>query len=202
MPEAITTTTETVETTPAAPVTTPESETVSTEPIETIGGETAEQKAERIAKELEGAQKRISELNKENEKRRLAEKDAAEKKLAEEGKLQELVELRAKERDEKATELEAASQKLNRLNEILGADVDKRIEKWPDEVKKLVPSGEGVDALARFERVTELQGLAERLMNVPARPGNGAGPTPTGGPTGADEKVAQAVEANRVRRVF
>lgn len=187
MPKTVTAT-ETVE---AAPVTTPQAaqaatttETVTVETGADATGETAEAKAERIAKELEGAQKRIAELNKENEKRRLAEKDAAEKKLAEEGKLQELVELRATERDAKAAELETASQKLTRLNEILGADVDKRIEKWPDEVKKLVPTGEGVDALTRFEKVSELAPLAERLMNVAPRPGNGAGPTPSGGPGG------------------
>lgn len=172
MPEA-TTTTETVETTP---------ETVTTETVTTEVAETPDTKAERLAKELSGAQAQIGKLNKENEKRRLDEKQAAEKKLVDDGKLQELADTRASERDAVTAERDVQAAKLNRLNEILGGDVDKRIEKWPDEVKKLIPSGEGVDALARFERVSELAPLAERLMNVTARPGNGAGPTPSGGP--------------------
>lgn len=171
--------------------------TETTETVAQVEKTPAELKAE-----LEGAQARIAELNKENARRRkdaeaqAAAQAEAERKAAEEqGQFKNLYETEKQTAASRAAELESATAKLDRANEILGSDIDKRIEKWPDEVKKLVPNGEGVDALTRFEKVSELAPLADRLMDVPARPGNSAGPTPSGGPGGANDKDAK--EAHR-----
>lgn len=63
-----------------------------------------------------------------------------------------------------------------RYQEILAADIDKRIEKWPDSVKKLIPK-DG-DALERLERVSEMEQLANELLQTPAAGGVRPGPVP------------------------
>lgn len=164
---------------------------------------------EELKAELEGAQARIAELNKENAKRRkdaealeAAQAEAARKAAEEQGRFKELYDAEQKVVESKSAELESVTAKLAKANEILAADLEARIKSWPDEVKKLIPAGDGVDALTRFEKVSELAPLAERLMNAPARPGNSAGPTPQGGPTKDLQKQTSEAVARNIHSVF
>lgn len=185
--------------------TTETQETVET--TETV--EQVEKTPEQLQADLKSAQAQIHKLNQENAKRRkdaeaqeAAQAEAARKAAEEQGKFKDLYEAEQQTVAGKMAELETANTKLARYDEILSSDVDKRIEKWPDEVKKLVPSGEGVDALTRFEKVSELTPLAERLLNTPARPGNSAGPTPQGGPAGDLQKQTSEAVARNIHSVF
>lgn len=172
----------------------------TTETVETPEAETLDAAA--LKAELEGAQKRIAELNKENEKRRLAEKAAAEQKLIDEGKSKELAETAQAERDAVIAERDALSEKVNKANELLNADIEKRIKDWPEEAKALLPNIEGVDALERLEQVARIEPLAKKLMDAPPKPGNGSGPTAVGGPSGVNEKALAEAAAEYTRRAF
>lgn len=176
-------------------------DTTATETVETTPASVAGKTPEQLQAELETAQKRIHELNKENEKRRKQadeqakqQQEAEEKRLAEQGEFKTLADQRTAERDAVTAQLETAAGKLLRLNEILSADISRRIEAWPQEVKSLVPDGEGVDALQRLERITELEPLAQRLMKASAPGGNSAGPAPSGA---APEQIAEAQRTQR-----
>jgi hypothetical protein len=176
-------------------------ETVDTATTETVGSTPAADAGktpEQLAADLESAQRRIHELNKENEKRRKQaeeqerqQRTAEEKRLAEQGEFKSLAATREAERDAAQAELQSAAAKLARLNEILSADIAKRIEAWPLEVRGLVPDGEGVDALQRLERITELEPLAQRLMKAAAPGGNSAGPVPSAAPALTIEQIKQ-----------
>ncbi len=170
------------------------------ETAETPEQETLDSAALKTA--LEGAQAQIAKLNKENEKRRLAEKAAAEQKLADDGKLKELAEQRAKERDDANADREALTEKVKKANEHLLANVKLTIEKWPDEVKNLVPLGDDADAFEAAEKVDSLKPLAEKLMNAAAKPGSSPGPVAQGGLGSINDATQKKSIAGQVKSVF
>ena len=189
---------------------TPAAETVAVapEPAKVVVVETT-QTPEQLKSELAGAQARIHELNKENEKRRKAQeaadaaaKTADEARLAEQGEFKTLAETRTAELAAATASLTSATDKLTRLDTIVGADIEKRVAAWPDEVKVLIPKADSADALTRLERVTELEPLATRLMTAKPAAGNSAGPVPGGARTPEMQKEAQQAQANATRRAF
>jgi chromosome segregation ATPase len=158
-----------------------------TEATTTATAETAKT-PEQLQAELQSAQNRIHELNKENEKRRKQQEElekqqkaAEEERLAKQGEFQKLAETRTTELQTAQSELESANAKLTQYETLLGSDIDKRIEKWPEEVKALVPK-EG-DALQRLQEIKKLEPLANSLMSVPAAGGMRPGPVPSGRPS-------------------
>lgn len=142
---------------------------------------------EQTRNELDSANARILELNKENERNRrkqsefeAAQKKADEDRLAKQGEFETLAKTREGERDTAQSELESAKAQIQRFTEIVSGDLNKRIEKWPDAVKNLVPKADGVDALTRLERIQELEPLALQLMTAPAVGGLRPGPVSNG----------------------
>lgn len=177
-------------------------ETTEVEQPQTPTGETPEQKAERISKELESAKSHIHKLNKENEKRRKDQEEADRKAAEEQGKFKELYETEQGKVTQLTTDHETAKEKLAKYETILSADIEARIKDWPEAVKKLIPLGEGVDALSRFESVTNHAELAQKLMDKPVNPGNGPGPRASGGPAGKQEKEASQQQAGFIKRQY
>lgn len=182
---------------------TPTTDAPTTETPADTGDEVKLSKAD-----FEAMQSALRKANKEAETRRkelerIADEQAAAKEteLAEQGKHQELAQKREKERDDARAEVQERDAKLSRYEEILGGNIEAQTKDWPEEVKALIPAGDGVDALARLEAVTKLSPLAEQLMDAPAKPGNGAGPTP-GGIKPEDKEAARRAQAGALRRNF
>ena len=143
--------------------------------------------AAQLRAELESAQARIHELNKENEKRRLAEKKAAEEKLAEEGKLQELAEQREQERDAAIAERDAMKRLLTveRLSVAHGLPVELR---------------DRVQGTTEEEIEADIKKLASL---IPARPQAPQAPDMTAQSRGAAAPgVLDAAREAEVRRKF
>lgn len=187
-------------------------ETATVDEVTETAAETvaaANQTPEQLKAELEGAQKRIKELNTENAKRRKQQEEFETKQAAEEEerkkKQGEFEGLFNDEKQKTATlsaEVESSKEKLAKYETILSADIETRIKDWPDEVKNLIPTGDGVDALARLESLSKLSPLVQKLTAGPTNPGNGAGPRPSGGPGSADVKAAQDAAARQTRSAF
>lgn len=141
---------------------------------------------EQLKEELASAQARIHELNKENEGKRKkldaieAEKSAAEEeRLAKQGEFETLANTHKATAEAKTAELEAAQGKIAKYEELLGGDIDKRIENWPDKIKALVPK-EG-SALERLQEVSRLEPLAVEWMGKPTTRGLQPGPVASNG---------------------
>lgn len=145
---------------------------------------------------------RFDELNKkvkamEDEQAKLAkEREESERKAAEEkGEYKKLYE----QATAKVGELTPKSQMLDKLSEMVSAQLKAEVDKWPEEVKALLPT-EPTDVLAFYDAVNRARPLATKLTEadnkVPA--GNGRGPKPSG-PKVDKTPIAPVVD---VRRTF
>lgn len=172
MPEALeqTETVETVEVTPEA--------AESTETVETTQPEVLDAAA--LAIELKSAQDRIHTLNEENKTKRIAADKALEQKLISEGKSKEVAAAAIADRDSYKAKWEA-------LNASSLEDVKVQVAKWPEEAKQLVTISDDADASELRAQIAKVQPIVDKLVGTPAKPGNGAGPTPQGGLGGVNE---------------
>lgn len=106
------------------------------------------------------------------------EREEAERKAAEEqGEYRKLYE----QATAKLGELTPKSQMADKLAEMVNAQLKAEVDKWPEEVKALLPE-EPTDTVAFYEAVNRARPLAAKLAEadnrVPA--GNGRGPKPSG----------------------
>jgi chromosome segregation ATPase len=77
------------------------------------------------------------------------------------------------------TELQAATERAQRLAQMLSEGLDAEINEWPDEVKALDPGADHLEA--RQEYVAKSRALVTRLQGARPVPGNGTGPKPETG---------------------
>lgn len=124
------------------------------------------------------------------------EREEAERKAAEEqGEYRKLYE----QATAKLGELTPKSQMADKLAEMVSAQLKAEVDKWPEEVKALLPT-EPTDTLALYEAVNRARPLAAKLTEVDNKvpAGNGRGPKPSG-PKVNKTPIAPVVD---VRRTF
>lgn len=130
-------------------------------------------------------QDHIKDLRTENKAKReaaqQAEREAKEKQDADLAARQEWEKL-AKSREQEILTLKPKAEEAAELGELLTAQINKEIEKWPEEVKATAPDGE-VSALEMVKWLDKTRPLAQKLMNVQtekqsAPGGNSPGPKP------------------------
>lgn len=186
---------------PREPQTPPDSLPETPEELRALVKKLEDEKAA-VIRESMGRKTKLQELETAKQAALDAAKAAADQKLIDEGKSAEVAMAAQAERDVAIAERDTYAAKVSKANELLSADIEKRIKDWPDEAKALLSDGEGVDALERLEQVAKVEPLANKLMDVPARPGNGSGPTATGGPAPANEKALAEAAMESTRRSF
>lgn len=108
------------------------------------------------------------------------EREEAERKAAEEqGEYRKLYE----QATAKVGELTPKSKMLDKLSDMVSAQLKAEVDKWPEEVKALLPE-ESTDTLAFYEAVNRARPLAQKLTEATTQPappaGNGRSPKPTG----------------------
>ena len=124
------------------------------------------------------------------------DREEAERKAAEEqGEYRKLYE----QATQKLGELTPKSKALDALSEMVNAQLKAEVDKWPEEVKALLPT-EPTDTLVFYEAVNRTRPLAARLAEAETKvpTGNGRGPKPSG-PKVDKTPIAPVVD---VRRTF
>lgn len=150
--------------------------TEATEGAVTTDSETLD--AAELAKQLEGAQARIRELNKENEKRRLEEKERKLKELEEQGKYKEILAERTAELEAIKAEKEKRDAYIEKADAVFRERLETEIKDWDDELKGLIDKD--ADVLQQLDLVNRLRKVHEKLAK-PVSAGNTSGPAPNGG---------------------
>ena len=113
--------------------------------------------------------------------------EEARRKAEEEGKFKDLYEAER----QKAAELPTLTDKVNRYESQINAQIDAQIQKWPSEVKEGDPGKEDVEA--RLQWLDRNRNLATRLMTAaPPVTEHGKKPRSSGGATDAVQAVTQS----------
>lgn len=131
-----------------------------------------------LRKELEGAQARIKELNKENEKRRLEEKERKVKELEAQGKYKELLAEKTEEFEALRAENEKRDAYIKKADTMFRQQLESEIADWDDELKELIDKD--ADVLEQLSLVNRLRKVHDKLKK-PTSVGNTSGPVPNGG---------------------
>lgn len=169
-----------------------------TNPAPGAPGDKGAHSAEDVKSLPEWAQKLVRDLRKENGDHRTAKADAAaaaaaaeEKRLADEKQWQTLAEKRGAEIETlKAQAAEGQTLKAQML-----AAVKAEVEKWPEDVRALLPAEE--DAVAYLAAVEKARGLVRKLDGKPQTPGNPGNPPGAG----AGETAQKTVKTENARFV-
>lgn len=145
---------------------------------------------------LDEVLKELRDMKKAESDREAASAKAEEDRLAEQQKFREL----ADSRQAKLDEVTPKAARLEKLAEILTAQVDAEIKDWPDEVKALDP-GPDADIETRMEWVSKARSVIAKINAAPAPSGNGPTPRPTK-PGSADDQAARKQFEQDARNFF
>ncbi len=130
-----------------------------------------------------------------------AQTAADEKRLADDKKFEELATKRTTERDEWKGKAETAEQRISELETRLHAIADERAKALPEKLQARVPAAEA-GAVARLEKIEELEAVLAEVPHAPPAPGNGRGPKPVGAPGQREADEAARQDQRRLYSTF